>query len=210
MKKGILFAAVCWMTAILLAGCGGQQDKEASTYPEPLAQEQYERLLAGDCDLLEAFEEKGWWVPDFQQEMEYEYVYMDLDQDAQEELVVRMADNPGGYNGVFHFADGRLICWNSDGTEMSGRDYPLQDGTMVRQYDWNGTQSYTLFHYQSDGEIKELENLFVRRENIPEDSTQPCPYYEVNGKEVEQSEFEAQLQEKILDRLLQGDAWTAL
>ena len=98
MKKGILFAAVCWMTAILLAGCGGQQDKEASTYPEPLAQEQYERLLAGDCDLLEAFEEKGWWVPDFQQEMEYEYVYMDLDQDAQEELVVQMADNPGGYN----------------------------------------------------------------------------------------------------------------
>lgn len=81
---------------------------------------------------------------------------------------------------------------------------------MVRQYDWNRTQSYTLFHYQSDGEIKELENLFVRRENIPEDSTQPCPYYEVNGKEVEQSEFEAQLQEKILDRLLQRDAWTAL
>ena len=95
-------------------------------------------------------------MPDFQQEMEYEYVYMDLDQDAQEELVVQMADNPGGYNGVFYFADGRLICWNSDGTEMSGRDYPLQDGTMVRQYDWNGTQSYTLFHYQSDGEIKEL------------------------------------------------------
>ena len=31
---------------------------------------------------MEAFEEKGWWVPDFQQEMEYEYVYMDLDQEA--------------------------------------------------------------------------------------------------------------------------------
>ena len=26
--------------------CGGQQDKAASTYPEPLAQEQYERLFA--------------------------------------------------------------------------------------------------------------------------------------------------------------------
>ena len=46
MKKGILFAAVCWITAILLAGCGGQQDKAASTYPEPLAQEQYEHLFA--------------------------------------------------------------------------------------------------------------------------------------------------------------------
>lgn len=45
-EKGILFAAVCWMTAILLAGCGGQQDKAASTYPEPLAQEQYEHLFA--------------------------------------------------------------------------------------------------------------------------------------------------------------------
>ena len=80
---------------------------------------------------MEAFEEKGWWVPDFQQEMEYEYVYMDLDQDAQEELVVQMADNPGGYNGIFYFADGRLICWNSDGTEMSGRDYPLQDLSLI-------------------------------------------------------------------------------
>ena len=30
----------------LLAGCGGQQDKAASTYPEPLAQEQYEHLFA--------------------------------------------------------------------------------------------------------------------------------------------------------------------
>lgn len=46
MKKGILFAAVCWMTAVLLTGCGGQQDKAASTYPEPLAQEQYERLFS--------------------------------------------------------------------------------------------------------------------------------------------------------------------
>ena len=46
MKKGILCAAVCWMTAILLAGRGGQQDKAASTYPEPLAQEQYEHLFA--------------------------------------------------------------------------------------------------------------------------------------------------------------------
>lgn len=46
MKKGILFAAVCWMTAVLLTGCGDQQDKAASTYPEPLAQEQYERLFA--------------------------------------------------------------------------------------------------------------------------------------------------------------------
>ena len=60
MKKGILFAAVCWMTAALLTGCGGQQDKAAATYPEPLAQEQYERLLAGARDLLEAFEDKGW------------------------------------------------------------------------------------------------------------------------------------------------------
>ena len=93
---------------------------------------------------------------------------------------------------------------------MSDRDYPLQDGTMVRQYDWNGTQSYTLFCYQSDGEMEELENLFVRRENIPEDSTQPCPYYEVNGKAVGQSEFERQLQEKIRDRLLTGEMWIAL
>lgn len=210
MKKGILFAAVCWMMAVLLIGCGSQQEKAAVADSESLAQEQYERLLAGDRALLEAFEAEGWWVPDFQQEMEYEYTYMDLDGDAKDELLVQMADNPGGYNGVFHFADGKLICWNSDGAEMSGRDYPLQDGTMVRQYDWNGTQSYTLFCYQSDGGMEELEPLFVRRENIPEDSTQPCPYYEVNGKAVGQSEFERQLQEKIRDRLLTGEMWIAL
>lgn len=81
---------------------------------------------------------------------------------------------------------------------------------VVRQYDYNGTRSYTIFRYQSSGEMEELTHLFTWEELIPEDSTEPCPYYEIDGTEVEKTEFEEQLAELVIDRMLKSTAWTAL
>lgn len=168
----------------------------------------YAAFLSGDRSLLE---EAQWWVPDFSDEsMAYEYTYLDLDGDGVAELLIQMADDPSGYNGVFHFADGKLLCWNSDTTELSSRDYPLMDGTMVRLDERNGTRSYSIFRYQAGGEREEISRLFAREERIPEDSTEPCPYYEIDGTEVEKAKFEEQVAALVTDRMLTGSFWTII
>lgn len=105
-------------------------------------------------------------------------------------LIVQLEDDPCGYNAVFHCEDGRLFCWNSDGAEMSCRDYPLRDGSIVRQYADSGFSFYTIFRYQSNGEKRDVSTLFAREGLIYENSSASCPYYAVDGKEVDQSEFE--------------------
>lgn len=66
---------------------------------------------------------------------ELEYVLLDLDGDGGAELVVQRVGQPALFNAVFHYGDGELSCWQYDIMETSCRDYPLRDGTMVRQYD---------------------------------------------------------------------------
>ena len=105
-----------------------------------------------------------------------------------------------GYNGVFHYADGRLFCWQSDGSEGSCRDYPLVDGTMVRQYDQNSSSSYTLFRYRADG----------TEETVGQLSTQENGSFLVNGEEAEQNTFEQQLDALVTSRILGRSAWTVL
>ena len=63
------------------------------------------------------------------------YKDLDLDGDGGAELVVQMVEQPQQFNAVFHYGDGELSCWQYDIVEMSCRDYPLEDGAMVRQYD---------------------------------------------------------------------------
>lgn len=187
---------------LLLAGCGKVNSKEAALTA-------YGSFLSGDRSLLE--DAKSWWIPDFQEEgLVYEYTCLDLDGDEVVELLVQMAGDPCGYNGVFHFEGDKLVCWNSDAVEMSCRDYPLSDGTMVRQYDFNGTRSYTLFRYQTNGKMEVISLLFAREELIPETSLEPCPYYEIGGTEVGKSTFEEQLAKLVTDRILEHPAWTEI
>jgi len=152
-----------------------------------------------------------WYLPAFQDTvLKYEYIYLDLDGDHAVELLVQMADEPSGYNAVFHFEDGQIFCWNSDAAELSCRDYPLRDGTMVRQYDFAGTHTYTLFRYQPNGETEQIAQLFARDELIPENSSEPCPYYSINKKETDESEFDKQLNAMITSKLPDSTEWTEI
>lgn len=204
------------LNLLLLSGCNSASKlPDASPKPSPsldeAARTAYSSFLSGDMTLLEDSQSEKWWIPDFQDEnMEYEYTCLDLDGDGAVELLVQMADDPCGYNAVFHFEDGKLFCWNSDAMEMSCRDYPLLDGTMVRQYDFNGTCSYTLFCYGTGGETKELSHLSACEELIPENGDRPCPYYEIDGVEIDKSGFEKQLAALVTSRTLSRSAWTAL
>ena len=134
----------------------------------------------------------------------------DGDGDGVVELLVQLADDPCGYNAVFHFEDEKIFCWNSDAMEMSCRDYPLRNGIMVRQYDYAGTRSYNLFRYQSDGEMEYISQLFARDELISEDSLEQCPYYAIDDKEISKEEFDKQLNSLITNQLIERTAWTEI
>lgn len=168
----------------------------------------FTKFLAGERSYLEKTQEEIWYIPIFLDDtFKYEYAFLDLDEDNVDELLIQMVDDPCGYNGVFHVEDGKIYCWNSDSTDMQCRDYPLRDGTMVRQYDYAGTRSYQIFWYESDGEVHWYSKLFAREELIPEDSTEPCPYYEIDGMELNVEEFELNLKVLVTDYLLERDEW---
>lgn len=200
----------------VLAGCekAAEKPEPSSTdmvSPQELAQAAYSSLLSGDNSLLDEEQLYTWWSDFIQSEsFEYEYTCLDLDGDGVDELLIQMADDPCSYNAVFHYDDGKLFCWNSDAVEMCCWDEPLRDSTMVRQYHYSGTRTYTVFRYQADGEVQTLFSLFAREELISEDSALPCPYYEIDGEEVEQSAFEEQLDELITNQRLDRSDWTAL
>ncbi|MCM1191109.1 MAG: hypothetical protein NC123_03235 [Butyrivibrio sp.] len=186
------------------------------------ARSAFRSFLSGNLFFFDTEDIKTWslntWVNHYfpvfasggDPEYVYEYVYMDLDGDGVEELLVQYINSPESYNGVFHYEDGRLYCWQHDTVEMTCRDYPLKDGTMVRQYDTNGTNIYNLFRYQSDGSEVESNSLFARTELWDESSTAPCPYYEVDGTEVSEAVFEELLKDLVTDQRLDASDWTVL
>ncbi len=212
MKKHLI---VCLLSSLLLLSACSEENivnpEPAPNYTNKAAViEAYSDFMSGDRALLETTQGDVWWIPDFKDDIfEYEYTYMDLNKDGIVELIVQMVDDPSGYNAVFHYEDGKLFCWNSDSMEGSCRDYPLRNGTMVRQMDFNGTSSHAIFTYKSDGTMENETVFFARTELLPPDSSEPCPYYEVNGEEVDQSEYEEQLKALICDQLFERSDWLA-
>ena len=168
----------------------------------------YSKFLSGEITLLDETQSEKWYIPNFQDAvLKYEYTYLDLDEDGVLELLVQLVDDPCGYNAVFHFEKGKIFCWNSDAVEMSCRDYPLQNGIMVRQYDYAGTRTYDLFRYNSKGEREIICSLFARDELIQEDSSEQFPYYSINGNEIDKSEFDKQLNLLVIDKMLDSTVW---
>ena len=213
MDRNGFFLVGLWALAgaLLLGGCGGAAASRTDAGAEEAALAAYASFLSGDRGLLGEGEESRWWIPDFPNDgFPYEYTCLDLDGDGVPELLVQMEDDPCGYNGVFHFQDGSLVCWNSDPMEMSCRDYPLRDGTMVTQYDHGGGRSYTIFRYGADGTKEEQASLFARDSAIPGQDPLPSPSYQVDGREVDDKEFAQKLGELVTSKLLDRQAWTAL
>lgn len=218
-NKSKMFLTILTTAFICLIALEGWRNVSQKSAPaqtktvsiEEKAKTAYAGFLSGNRTLFDNTQTDMWQIPDFQNKsMKYEYTYLDLDNDGVSELIVQMQDDPRGYNGVFHFEDGRLLCWNSDMVEMTSWDYPLDNGTMVREYNYGGTYSYTIFRYQENGEIQDITTLFIREELIPENSMEPCPYYEINSEEVDKDEFNERFGVLVVDRLLNRSAWIAI
>ena len=182
--------------------------------PTPVSAEAlaaYRALLAGEPGALdrppEGLELHQVTLPPAE---ELEYVLLDLDGDGGAELVVQMVEQPQQFNAVFHYGNGELSCWQYDIVEMSCRDYPLEDGAMVRQYD-TGTgpnrysHLYTVFRYLPDGETEECASLAVHQDT-QEDGTEVFTYL-VDDAEVDQDTFAAEFEELVGSRLLSLEDW---
>lgn len=194
LNRSTLALAICF----LLSGCGGEG--------ETAGEAAYAPLLAGDGSLLG--EQAQYVEPYFFEYAELEYCLMDLDGDGLQELLVQWAEFPSAYNGVFHYEQGTLSVWQNDGVELSCYDFPLQDGTMVRQYDYGGGTTYTLFRYLPGGETEETARLYVRTASDNERDLRPCPYYEIDGEEVDEAAFHEALRTLVTDRLVPREDWT--
>lgn len=188
---------------------------ESDAAPEEAAGNAYEALLSGDASLLDEYSAalhgvENWTEFIQSEDFTYEYTCMDLDGDGLDELLIQMEDDPSGYNGVFHYADGRLFCWRNDNIEMSCRDYPLRDGTIVRQYDYSDNSTYTICRYQSDGNTQEVTKLHFHNSPLDQDDGRTFPWYGIDYNEVTEGEFNEQLAAKVTGQLLDRSAWTVI
>lgn len=203
--KTCRFVIVLLACLILLAGCGKRPEAALEQ-----AREAYEAFLTGDLSLFAETDVQTWgleaWTDTVLPYGELEYTLLDLDGDGTRELLIQWVDDPAAYNGVFHYESGHLFCWQNDMSDGACRDYPLQDGTMVRQYESGGSCTYTLFRYDAKGNIEETSSLFAREERLDPASTAPCPYYAIDGQEVPKPQFETRL-EQIGDHALLREAW---
>lgn len=178
-------------------------------HSEQTVQAAYFDFLSGNISLLEDIELGQHWVNVILPNSELEYIFLDLDGDDVSELLIQEIDSPESYTAVFHYRNGKLLCWNYDELEMSCWDYPLQNGTMVRQYDYGGSSNWTVFRYLPDGETEKLFDLFAHYEVMYYDDPSDVPHYEIDGVEVDQMTFESELEERITNQMLERSIWTA-
>ena len=168
-------------------------------------------FLNGDRSLLKKGQEDEWFIPDFLEDgLCYEYTFLDLDGDGIEEMPVQMEDSPGDFNSVFHVEDGKVVCWYSDSMEVVCFDYPLKNGSMVNEYNYNGSISYHIFKYLPNGKMEQKTFLYVREEPAYNDDTQKYPVYEINDNEVSRDEFKATLKEQVTDQMLDRKNWNII
>lgn len=181
---------------------------------EPLT-DIYLSFLRGDASFLDPAAYQRWDLSHIPEQFcdgtfPYEYTLLDLDGDGSSELLVQMENSPEGYNGVFHYEDGVLYCWNSDGMDGSCRDYPLNNGFMVSQYDISDSTTWTLYRYAKDGSSQEMLVMSEVRDEVAGLQTEKIPIYKVIGEERTQKEFEELLNANILSRMLKRNAWIAV
>ena len=175
------------------------------------ADELLTRFIDGDMSVLEESQKEEWFIPDFNDgSFEYEYTLLDLDSDGENEMIVQMKDEPQGFSAVFNAERGKVYCWGSDSVEMNCFENPLDNGTMVTEYDYNGAVSYSIYSYDPDGGTKHICELFIREEPPSNDIEVKYPDYRIGESEVTKEEFEKERKELIYDHQLERTSWTAI
>lgn len=199
-RDRLLFSLI-GVLCLTLSAYAGQRRAE-NGIPDSAA---YDALLHGDTSLLTGGAAETWrfcW-----ESGGLEYGFQDLDGDGGDELLVQLEDCPAGMNAVFHYNGQSIDCWELDAVEMTGWSEPLSDGTMARLYFYGGCRNYRIFRYGPDGSEHETHVLFARDELIYPEDRSPCPYYEIDGREVTADEFDRFLRQEFSEKQWQRGDW---
>lgn len=138
-----------------------------------------------------------------------EYLFLDVTGDGVEELLVRCKNDPGQGNALFHYNNGEIECWNADFIEATSYTYPLLNSNMVYEYNYGGMVTTKVFRYLPNGTEEDIIGFFVRQENVYNDPSLKCPYYEIDDIEVDEAEFTEKYKSYVSDHLIPKDMWTA-
>lgn len=204
-RDRLLFAAVGTLCLALSLHTG--QHRAETVIPGP--EVAYDALLHGDTSLLaDSGTAENWRF--CREAGGLEYGFQDLDGDGGDELLVQLEEDPAGMNAVFHYNGRSIDCWELDAVEMSCYTEPLTDGTMARRYFHGGCRSFWIFRYEPDGTRNELHSLFARDELVAPGDRAPCPYYEIDGREVTAGAFDRALRGDIQEKRWDREDWTPL
>ena len=99
---------------------------------------------------------------------------------------------------IFHFEEDKIVCWCSDSVEMTCFEYPLRNGLMVNEYQYNGTITYSIFNYLSNGEKVQKIMLWYRENDFS---------YNVDNIDVTKEEFENEYKSLIQEQLYDSVDW---
>ncbi len=191
-----------------------ESSEEDSNNTNKYAHEAFQTLLGGDFNLLDLTTVDGIFVDDITENGwggNYEFIFMDLDGDEIDELLIQMVDDPGDFNAVFHYDNGQISCWFCDTLEYICYDYPLQNGTMVTEYDYGGGISYHVFNYLPTGDTEDVKYFYIKEEPYTDyDDPSDFPIYQIDNEDVTKEEFEKELNEYVLDEQMDRTDWTIL
>jgi hypothetical protein len=94
--------------------------------------------------------------------------------------------------------------------EMICYSYPLKNGMMVEEYDYDGSISYNLYRYLPSGETEQIGSFFIREEPSSLEESLDAPIYKIDNKDVSKEEFEKELKEQVLDEMVGRNDWTKM
>jgi hypothetical protein len=172
-----------------------------------------EALLAfagGDMSVLADGQIEEYYIPDFAgDDFTYEYTFLDLDADNENELVIQKEGEPQGYLAIFNADAGKVYCWFSDSIEVLCYDYPLDNGLMVHEYDYGEIVTYSVYSFAQNGQMTDLTTM-VCEEPTGSNASSKEPEYRIDDQTVSKEEFEEMLKTTISDHLLSPLVWTKM
>ena len=166
-------------------------------------------FINGDRSCVD--KENELYIPDFINDTDdYEYMFLDIDKDGEDELIIQTVNDPGYLNAVYDYKDGNIRCWYIDSIEMTCFNYPLKNGRMVQKYLYDDSVSYAVFEYKEDGTYEIITSLFCYECSDPYDEMIEHPYYEIDSIETNKEAYERTLKNMITNQEFDRSDWTAI
>ncbi|MBP5654194.1 MAG: hypothetical protein J6X33_01640 [Clostridiales bacterium] len=175
------------------------------------SKELLEKYISGDTSVLEETQQELWGLPDLHKRTYYEYTYMDLDDDGDEELIIQTENNPKSFAAIFYAKDNMVFCGCLDAADSIPFSYPIDNGYIVIERHEDGLINHSILKSKF-GEGCDFKSVceFFTNTRIADDPENPYPHYRIDGKEVPKEEYEEKLKTMITDHLLDRDAWTRI